>query len=290
MLKAVYSPNYYADTSSTSMRKLPQVAEAVLERGLAELVSPENCDIEEKLKKLHNPRYVDSFLQGIGKLASSSGFEWTPEIMNGVLAINSGQLLAAKLAVRYGMAANIAQGFHHATYNEGSSYCTFNGLALVAQENPNKKVFVLDCDEHEGNGTHEFCNRLSNLYNFSINGTRFDAPHSERGFSLTLPRVNDNFQWYLGALDMAFDKIQDIRPDLIIYQAGVDCHQYDPLGTVGLTSEQLRFRDSKVFNFAKSQKIPIFFVLAGGYQESMANLVDLHLGTFESANLVYNQN
>ncbi len=61
--------------------------------------------------------------------------------------------MAAEMALQKGIAANVAQGFHHAVYEYGGSFCTFNGLAFVAQQNPNKKIFVLDCDQHGGNGT-----------------------------------------------------------------------------------------------------------------------------------------
>ena len=153
-----FSPRYSAETPTASMRKLGPVIWDALEHGLADLHIPEPVD-RETLCRLHDPAYVDAFLNGRGPLASAQGWPWTPQIRDGVLAINGGQLLGARLALEHGIAANIAQGFHHAGYQRGGGYCTFNGLALVAQEFPDQRVFVLDCDEHGGNGTQEFVPR-----------------------------------------------------------------------------------------------------------------------------------
>ena len=43
-------------------------------------------------------------------------------------------------------------------------------LALVAKQNPEKRIFVMDCDQHGGDGTAIFTNRLTNLVNFGILG------------------------------------------------------------------------------------------------------------------------
>ncbi len=148
-IKTCFSSTYYAETPTASMRKLPVVAQLIEDAGYAELVDPGTIDLEQ-LRRLHDPKYVDAFLSGKGPLASSQGWKWSEQIRNGVLAINAGQLVAAENAFKDGIAANVAQGFHHSGYYRGSGYCTFNGLALVAQSYPDKKVFVLDCDEHGG--------------------------------------------------------------------------------------------------------------------------------------------
>lgn len=269
------------------MRKLPPVAREVEQRGYAELIDPGSID-PAKLKKLHNPTYVEAFLTGKGMLARSQGWPWTKQICEGVLSIQAGQLVAAENAFRDGIAANIAQGFHHAGYKNGSGYCTFNGLALVAQELPDKKIFVLDCDQHGGNGTEEFTKRLPNLLNYSINGTCFGCHGNEHSISRTLPQVTDQFDLYIRILEDAFGWIEKCRPDLVIYQAGADVHIDDPLGTLGMTTEQMFVRDQLIFQFCYKAKFPVFFVLAGGYQEPVEEkLVPLHVNTFRAAYEAY---
>ena len=287
MIKTCFSESYFADTPTASMRKLPAVAKAVQKAGYAELVDPGSID-PAKLRRLHDPGYVEAFLKGEGMLASSQGWPWTAQIRDGVLALNAGQIVATNHALRMGIAANVAQGFHHARYPGGGGFCTFNGLALVAQEFPELKVCVLDCDQHGGNGTEDFTRRLPNLFNFTINGSAYGCVTRDRSICLNLEPVTHCFEVYRAALQAAFDQIKHWKPDLVIYQAGADPHIDDPLGTLGMTTEQLFLRDQEVFRFCQEANYPTFFVLAGGYQEPIQEkLVPLHLNTFRAAYEVY---
>ena len=282
-IKTCFSPAYEAKTPTASMRKLAPVARQVLEKGFAEIVDPGSIEVE-KLRRLHAPEYVGAFLNGRNPLASSQGWEWTPQIRDGVLAIQAGQLVGARLALDHGIAANIAQGFHHAIYSQGSAYRTFNGLALVAQEYPQKSVSVLDCDEHGGNGTEEFTRRLPNLSQCTIHGSRFGCCGTERSRCFTLQAVTNNFGIYESALEQSFAQILQWRPDLLLYQAGADPHINDPLGTLGMTTEQMKQRDQIVFQFCARNSLPVLFVLAGGYQKPIeTKLAPLHVNTFETA-------
>lgn len=42
----------------------------------------------------------------------------------------------------------VLERLHHAMPEHGVGFCTVNGLALVTQEFPDKRIFVLDCEEH----------------------------------------------------------------------------------------------------------------------------------------------
>ena len=265
------------------MKKLAPVARAAEAAGYVTLHDPGLID-RDKLRTLHDPDYVRAFITGKGRLARAQGWEWTAKIRTGVLAINAGQIVAARMAFEHGIAGNVAQGFHHAKPERGWYYCTFNGLALVAQEFPEKRIFVLDCDEHCGDGTAEFTKRLPNLFNFSINGTNWGMNESDRSICRTLITLKHQFTPYRNALEEAFGSIRAWRPDLIIYQAGADPHEHDPLGTLGMTTEHLMERDHLVFRFCKSEGIPVLFVLAGGYQTPIEEkLLPLHLNTFKAA-------
>lgn len=287
MIRACYSDRYNVTTHTKSMEKLAAVALAVEARGLAELVDPGVIDIE-LLRELHDPELVDDFLVGRKPLATLQGFPWNKALRDGVLSIQAGQLCAASLAFFDGISANIAQGFHHAGYDYGSGFCTFNGLALIAKQYPDRRVFVLDCDQHGGNGTAEMTERLENLFNFTIYGLRFGCRDFERSVGRKVPRKSGegSFQLYKEALLEGFERILDWKTDLIVYQAGADCHQHDPFGSDWFDTASLYERDKLVFEFAKDNKIPLMFVLAGGYQ-SMDALVELHATTFVAANCVY---
>ncbi len=285
MFKACYSPRYFAVTHTNSMEKLQYVAQAVIEQSLVEVVEPGEIDLDV-LRTLHDPNYVDAFLQGQMPLAGMQRFKWTEQLRDAVLAIQAGQLKAAEIALSEGISANIAQGFHHAVYECGGGFCTFNGLALVAHQYPNKKIFVLDCDQHGGNGTAEFTQRLPNLFNFTIFGMRYGCRDFDRSIGRYISRNDGSFAEYDRALDEAFEQILIQKTDLLIYQAGMDCHQADPYGSKWFDTAAIFQRDCRVFEFAKKHGIPIMFVLAGGYQ-ALPELVKLHVSTFHAASQVY---
>lgn len=283
MIKAYYSDSYAVDTDVLSMRKLPLIAEGIEQKGLAELVEPSGVDIVSALRRLHSPSYVDAFLAGRGELATSNGFEWSDKLRDGVLASNAGMIVGARTALEGVVTANVGQGFHHAVYEHGDAFCTFNGLALVAQENPEQKVFVLDCDEHQGNGTAEFTNRLENLWNFSIFGTRMDERDllSRRSHE----RMVHGWGEYESALWDGLLEIERVQPDLVIYQAGVDCYKNDGMGQAELRSSELISRDQIVFEFLRDAGINVLFVMAGGYHQEYA--IINHINTFRVAYEVY---
>ncbi len=84
----------------------------------------------------------------------------------------------------------------------------------------------------------------------------------------------------------AFEQILEQKTELLIYQAGMDCHQADPYGSSWFDSVAIYQRDCMVFEFARKHRIPMMFVLAGGYQ-ALPDLVKLHISTFRAAGQFY---
>ncbi len=287
MLQVCYSPHYFATTHTNSMEKLVAVANALQPTGRFQFHEPQPIDLEI-LKQLHDPVYVEAFDCGEPKkLATFQGFkQWNTQLRDAIYRINAGQIQAAELAWQHQISANIAQGFHHAHYQCGVAFCTFNGLALIAQQFPDKKIFILDCDQHGGDGTAEFTLRLDNLFNFSIFALTSGCRSYARAIARQIQKQHGTFLQYREAIAEAFAKAIDWQADLIVYQAGMDCHQNDPCGSPWLSTEYIRQRDEMVFQLAKQHQIPLMFVLAGGYQ-ALPDLVDLHAGTFHIAHQVY---
>ena len=73
--------------------------------------------------------------------------------------------------------------------------------------------------------------------------------------------------------------------DLVLYQAGADPHINDPLGG-WLTTEQLARRDQLVFAGLRQRRIPVAWVLAGGYQRDVAGslrpVLEIHDNTLHA--------
>ena len=70
-------------------------------------------------------------------------------------SIEGGTILAAKLAMEYGLACSTGGGTHHAFPSHGSGFCVLNDLAIAAQDmidnNTVNKVLIVDLDVHQVN-------------------------------------------------------------------------------------------------------------------------------------------
>ena len=70
-------------------------------------------------------------------------------------SIEGGTILAAKLAMEYGLACSTGGGTHHAFPSHGSGFCMLNDLSITAQDmidsNLVKKVLIVDLDVHQVN-------------------------------------------------------------------------------------------------------------------------------------------
>lgn len=281
-----YAPAYATDDSPL-LARLAVAAERMQELGLVAFRQPQPLDIA-RLAGLHSERYLHAFEHGIAPLASSQGIPWTPAVRDATLAMLGGQLAAVDTALETGIALNLARGFHHAVPERGSGYCPINGLALVAKEHPDKRVFVIDCDEHGGNGTEEFAALLPNLFNFSIFGTRFGCRGGTRSWAVPVRVREQGFEAYRAALVQAGEEAVAQRADLILYQAGADCHIDDPKSRARLSRSELFHRDLMVFELARRHGIPLVFVVAGGYQRP-DRVARLNINTVRAARWVYSR-
>ena len=218
----------------------------------------------------HSPEYV----QGVLSRTKSNGFGNTLKSVAKSLPWTTGSITSA---ARYALENNtqtisLTSGFHHACYNNGGGFCTFNGLVIAAQMLKihgllkKGKVGILDLDMHHGNGTEDIIKKLNLDYieHYTIGG-RHMAPEAA--------------EYFLGRLPEIFDE-QFADVDILIYQAGADSCIDDPLGGI-FTQEQMRRRDRIVFEQCKRLGLPVAWNLAGGYQERFENVLAIHRATIE---------
>lgn len=283
-LRTYFHPHYAPD-DVPSLARLGAAARHLHERGLADLVAPQLLD-RTVLRDLHSERYLEAFEYGIEPLASSQGIAWSPRIRDASYAMLAGQLAAVEHALGHGIAMNLARGFHHAVFERGAGFCPLNGLALVAHRHPGLKVFVVDCDEHGGNGTEEYAARLPNLYNASMFGTRFGCIGNARSWPYEVRLARDGRRAHLAALQRIEARVREVRPDLLLYQAGADSHEHDPKSRSGFSARALAERDLRVFAMARRLAIPVVVVVAGGYQDADA-IARINATTVRSAMRVF---
>ena len=219
----------------------------------------------------HDPAYVDDVMS----CRTENGFgNRSPEIAAS-LRYTVGSMVAAAMHVltksrgRFKVAASLTSGFHHAGYDFGGGYCTFNGLMAAAIRVHDlglaNRILILDMDQHHGNGTQDIIKQLGIDYI-----THLTARKSFNTASEAL-EVAQHVYWKGSQLY-----------DLVLFQAGADIHIDDPLGGL-LTTMEMEWRDRRVFTGCYMQGVPCVFNLAGGYQRDLqgtiAPVLQLHRNT-----------
>ena len=93
---------------------------------------------------------------------------------------------------------------------------------------------------------------------------------------------------YLAALDFVLPQVIAFRPDIILYQSGVDALYSDRLGHLALTHAGLSERDRRVMLAARSHDIPFVITLGGGYSLPMELTAEAHANVYRTASDVFN--
>lgn len=224
----------------------------------------------------HSSEYVDAILT----LKADNGFSnRSPEICDSLYWTTGSMLAAARGAIdRATITLSPTSGFHHALYDSGHGYCTFNGLMVAAtaliREGRARRVAIIDADYHYGNGTDHILRRSplrEQIFHFTF-GDHFAKPSQA--------------QEYLAKADALLQEVVTFDPDLVIYQAGADVHVDDYYHGL-LSTDQIIERERLMFRLWTSGEIPMVWNLAGGYQfdanDQITPVIDLHMITVHTA-------
>jgi acetoin utilization deacetylase AcuC-like enzyme len=272
-------------------RKAKWIADSLMESPISgiELIEPESLT-RRQLEKVHHADYIRAIETGEPRdLADSQGFPWNAGLWPMVLASNGGVVAAARMARKRGAAGSLSSGLHHARYGMGMGFCTFNGLVIAAREalaSDANSVLILDLDAHCGGGTAALIANDPKVWQIDVSVSDYDRyPNSDRK---RLEIVEDCAQ-YLPTVRRVLDEAdhRGLKFDLCLYNAGMDPHEHCSIGgKKGITHDVLAERERKVFQWCRARRMPIAFVLAGGYVSrglEQQELVKLHRLTLESA-------
>ncbi|HLZ79056.1 MAG TPA: histone deacetylase [Sphingomonas sp.] len=275
MLQIVHHPGYVAPGApGTGMLfdKYGLVMMALDEAGAAYEVHRPDPMPRAWLDAMHDPGYVDEVLVCAVPIAKERriGFPVTERVSRRAVLSPGGTWLAARLALRHGYAANGAGGSHHALYNSGAGYCVFNDLAVAAhrliEERTVARILIVDLDVHQGDGTAALTAGRDDIVTFSMHGEKnFPARKARSTLDVALPDGTGDEAYMVALADHLPRLLDDVRPDLLLYQAGVDPHAEDRLGRLALSDAGLDARDRYVMRVARACGVPVASVLGGGY-------------------------
>ena len=284
-----------------SPERLRRVIEHLDETGLLRKVDlGEFCPASRnRLELVHRADYVDSVerfaARGGGRIeadtvVSRRSFE--------VASKAAGAALAAVDAVLTGTHRHavclIRPPGHHALPGSAMGFCLFNNVAVAAEHarehHQLQRVLIVDWDVHHGNGTQDMFYESSDVCFFSSHRYPFypgtgagDETGTRAGLGATFnlpvkfgtPR-KDFLSQFEAVLTHAASRC---CPELILISAGFDAHRADPVGSLGLETEDFEPLTKLVQQVADHYcQGRLVSLLEGGYNvNALAESVACHL-------------
>ena len=278
------------------MMKYELIPEQLLYEGL---VKPDNffeptLIDKETIYLAHEKQYTDDLLnlRLDSKMIRRIGFPMTQSLVNRERYLIDESIKASLEAIKTGVSFNTAGGTHHAGRNFGEGFCLLNDQAVAASflyhEGLAKKILIIDLDVHQGNGTAHIFEDHKYIITMSIHGEKnFPFKKEKSHFDIALgDGVTDD--QYINLLHDVLPKLfEEVEPDFVFFQSGVDVLQTDKLGKFNMSQEGCRLRDVLVFQNCKRYKVPVEVSMGGGYSFHLKDIVNAHVNTYRSAIDIY---
>lgn len=289
-----------------------------------ELYKPKNEISEQELLTVHTAEYLATLHDStvVAKVAEVPVLKTIPNfllqraLLRPLRYAVQGTIDALDLALNYGCAINLGGGFHHAKTGNGEGFCFYSDIALAVnkfqQNNPGKKVMIIDLDIHQDNGHESIFLYNDNVviydvynmdlypkdnyvkakikYRFPLRSTKFIDLLKQHNPGVSKTEIEAflnkqaeeqphfsgtvNDESYIALLKEHLDAAIEIeKPDLIVYIARTDILENDPLGFVEVSKEGIIQRDELVIASAIARRIPILMLLAGGYTKESSDVI-----------------
>ena len=159
----------------------------------------------------------------------------------------------------------------------------YNQLERIYKLN---KVAIVDFDVHHGNGTQDIFYDNEKVLYISTHQYPFypgTGGDDERGkynniFNVPLP-AGTTSEKYLSAYEFVLKKLKEFKPEFILFSAGFDAHENDPLAQFQLKSKDFYELTKRTLSLAKSCcNGKVVSILEGGYDlNALKESVDYHV-------------
>ncbi|OLP19690.1 histone deacetylase [Leptolyngbya sp. 'hensonii'] len=300
-LPLIYHPDYVVALPSGHrfpMAKFRLLYDLLLADGVADrnqFHQPERPDAA-LIELVHCAAYVQAYCDGTldARAQKRIGLPWSSELVHRTCVAVGGTILTAQLALQHGLACNTAGGTHHAFPDYGSGFCIFNDLAIAArllqQWGLVQKILILDLDVHQGDGTAAIFQADPQVFTFSMHcEVNFPGTKQQSDLDVALPAGMEDDEYLQTLACYLPDLLSAVKPDLVLYDAGVDPHGGDRLGKLALTDTGLFRREMQVLGTCASAGYPVACVIGGGYAEDLNALAYRHSLLHRAASAIYRQ-
>ncbi|XP_026999757.1 histone deacetylase 11 isoform X1 [Tachysurus fulvidraco] len=245
---------------------------------------------EEDLLVVHTKRYLSRLkwslvvatITEIPPLIFLPNFLVQRKVLRPLRTQTGGTIMAGKLAMDRGWAINVGGGFHHCSSDKGGGFCAYADITLTIKflferVEGVSRATIIDLDAHQGNGhERDFLDDrrvyIMDVYNRHI--------YPGDGYAKRAIKRKVELDWgtedteYLQMVELHCEgTLNEIRPDIIVYNAGTDILDGDPLGGLAISPQGIVKRDEIVFRAARTRGIPILMVTSGGYQKKTARII-----------------
>jgi acetoin utilization deacetylase AcuC-like enzyme len=280
----LYSPRYDVDYGGHAFVAGKFALTAGLLRPDVELVEPVEPSRDDLLLA-HDAAWVDKVLASALTEEDVARLElpFSPEISLAHRLAVGGTFLAARRALESGTGLHCGGGAHHAFRDHGEGYCALNDIAVAVlklrAEKKIERAAVVDLDVHQGNGTASIFASDEKTFTFSMHQADLYPEKKERGSLDIELRAGTGDPEYYDLLRRGLKTVMDFKPDIVLYQAGVDAWEHDRLGGLKLTERGLLDRDMAVWETCLLHRVPVVVTLGGGYGPTPADTARLHART-----------
>jgi acetoin utilization deacetylase AcuC-like enzyme len=243
-----------------------------------------------EITRVHDPDYLRRVQNGelTAREVRRIGLPWSPELVERARRSAGATVEACSAALAEGVAVHLGGGTHHAFSDQGQGYCVFNDSAIAARslqaETHIRRVLLIDCDVHQGNGTAAILQNDPSIFTFSIHGKKNFPYHKEKSDLDIALDDGAGDPIYLAALRKGvMESLKRANAELVIYLAGADPYTHDRFGRLALSKEGLAERDRLVFQYCHEARLPVAVTMAGGYAPNIEDTVDIHFQTVQIA-------
>lgn len=303
MLPIIYHPNYscpFPEDHRFVMSKFVRLFEHVRSLGLIEpdgrnWFQPSAASLSD-LSIVHAPEYLEQLCGNSvdAKAWRRIGLPWSEALIKRTLTAPNGTLLTARKALDTGMACHLAGGTHHAHYDFGSGFCMLNDLAYAAKTllatGEVNRILIFDLDVHQGDGTAAILASEPRAFTCSIHCEKnFPFRKSRSDLDVGLDLELEDAAYLSVVEDTLLNLLAEQKPDLVLYDAGVDVWEEDSLGRLNVSWQGLMDRDELVLKTCLSKHIPVATVIGGGYDQDHQRLARRHGIVVETAAHLFHQ-
>ena len=208
-------------------------------------------------------------------------------LLDRILGRVAGTVECCRVALDTGFCFYFSGGMHHAQKDRGNGFCILNDIVIAIRklqsEDHIKTAWVIDVDAHKGDGTAAITQHDQSIVTLSVHmadGWPLDgemyAPDGRLNPSfipsdIDIPVAAGEEGSYTNKLAEGLEALsQSPQPDLALVVSGADPYEHDTLPStrpLQMSLDQLQARDAMIYDFLEQRRIPMAYLMAGGYGE-----------------------